>query len=691
MRTHVHVFAPRASRPRRAGDEAPRSLLGPHGSQLVELAENGWPVLPGFVVSADVCAYAARHAGALPPALDDELETAWSGLKRAAPPALACPRAPMLAEVAFDAGAVVRNPTPPVFGIGYSSTAHPASSAPGEDGPGADPAGVIFLDSLGRLLWGPRWAGSAMREGGSPRDRRLRLQEAWTARNGGEPPPEHPLDQLRLILRAAYAAWNTPAAMHRRARAAKSGVLGPAVLVRLWVSGGGRGTGGWGRVSSRNPETGRRGPSGVFYPDVFQRPPDPEPGSGIRIERLSRHANAAWRRIGRDAAAWANRLEHDRKYPQEIEFVASEGHGFIREVSAARPHDGAAVRWACEMTSARGASGRSHSLKRLTPAEALQTLSPLSFAAVFDHAYGSGRPRAAGASAGTAQRARERAMCRKISAWIQAYQPMTILAEAGGPDELRRIRAFGASGFCLPPPSRAPSDPALARARTLTEAEAAARTYARAVAPEWEPWVRAAHTQEIHLTVRSTLSAPAVTALARSLAAALAAGRTHGYEARGRVMIGGFSDWTEFDALAAGVRRTAESAREESGLDLDLQPGALIETPRSALLADRGADSAGILCFHLSALDRALRGGRPAATGFDPEGLGGLLEQSLRAVRRIQHDLPCGACGVPVEDAAALRFLHRLGFVFLCCPTDQIPAARLAAAQAAIARMDSHP
>ena len=59
--TRTHVYFLQTARARRAGQAVPRSLLGAQGSQLLELAEDGWPVLPGFIISADVCAYAARH------------------------------------------------------------------------------------------------------------------------------------------------------------------------------------------------------------------------------------------------------------------------------------------------------------------------------------------------------------------------------------------------------------------------------------------------------------------------------------------------------------------------------------------------------------------------------------------------------------------------------------------------------
>lgn len=682
-RVHVHAFGTGISGSDAAGGAPLRTLWGPRGSRLVRLAQEGWPLLPGFIISTDVCAYAARHEGELPPALGAQLKEAWSHLRL--PGENADHRMPVLADVSCDAGLSPDDLFPTVLGLGYSKARHSriAAHAGGEDR--AYQAGSLLLDTLGGVLWGPRWSGFVARAGTSPRERYLRLEELWTKRQGA-PPPADPLEQLRLILQSVCASWNQSNGNHRKNRGSKTARLGPAVIVQLWLPGTGAPDGGWGRIVSRNPETGQPKPAGIFFPAAFPGLPPATAESALRLDALLRHRHAALRRIGREALGWADRLEREQKYPSEIEFVADGGRCWIRKADAAQAGTAAVLRWVCDMTSDRPAGRRGS--KPLTPPEALPLLSPSVLAAAFMRVYGSGRRGSGAPAKGAPAVARERDMCRKISEWIAPHQRIAVLAAAHGPDEIRFSRMAGASGFCLPPSGQPPEDPALVRSSTIKEAESAIRAYAKTASAEWEPWICAAHVREVRMTMRSSTPAPMAAALVRSLALALVAGRRHGYDVRGRVMMSGFSDWSEFEAPARLVQSVAASVQKETGVQVDLRPGAWIENPRAALLADRGAETAECLTFNLAALDRALRGTRTAAAEFDAEGLGALLEQSLRLIRRVRHDLPCGASGVPWADGSAMRFLQRLGFAYVCCATEDIPAARLAAAQAALFRMD---
>ncbi len=683
-RIHVHAFGPGIPGPGTAGDTPLRTLLGSSGSRLVQLVHDGWPILPGFVISTDVCAYAAHHDGALPPALGAQLREAWNRLRL--PGENADRRMPVLAEVSWDNGVSADETLPTVVGIGYSPALHKRIAAHwgGEDR--AYQVGALGLDSLGGALWGPRWSGAVARTGMPPRERYQRLEALWSQRHG-EPPPADPLDQLRLVLISACASWNHSNGHHRKNRGSKSTRLGPAAIVQLWPPCAGTPDDGWGRIVSRNPETGQPKPAGVFHPAALPGQPGPE--SGLRIDALLRHRRAGLRRVGREALGWADRLEREQKYPSDIEWVAYNGRCWIRRAGAATPGDTAGLRWICDMTSDRERTASRSASNRLSPPESLPLLSPSALAAAFVRVYVSSRRGSAAPARGAPPVARERALCRKISDWITPHQRIAVLAEAHRTEDIRLARMSGATGFCLPPPGKPPSESALLRARTVTEADPAARAYAKTAAADWEPWICAAHVQEIRMMLRASAPAPVVAALVRSLALALVAGRRHGYDVRGRVMLGGFSDWTEFESPAGIVRTIAASVQGESGAPLDLGPGAWIENPRAALLADQGAEAAECISFNLSALERSMRGTRTAAAEFDAEGLGALLEQSLRAIRRVRHDLPCGASGVPWADASAMRFLHRLGFAFVCCPTEDVPAVRLAAAQAAIFRTES--
>jgi len=60
------------------------------------------------------------------------------------------------------------------------------------------------------------------------------------------------------------------------------------------------------------------------------------------------------------------------------------------------------------------------------------------------------------------------------------------------------------------------------------------------------------------------------------------------------------------------------------------------------------------------------------------------MDIAIRKGRAARPDLECGICGEHGGDPESIRICHELGLTYVSCSPFQVPAARLAAAHAAL-------
>jgi pyruvate,orthophosphate dikinase len=161
----------------------------------------------------------------------------------------------------------------------------------------------------------------------------------------------------------------------------------------------------------------------------------------------------------------------------------------------------------------------------------------------------------------------------------------------------------------------------------------------------------------------------------------------------------------ELAVLRELVDRTARDVLRERGRRLAYSVGTMIEVPRAALLADRIAEVADFFSFGTNDLTQtALALSRDDAGKFLPEyvergilpedpfvtldvdGVGQLIETALARGRRTRRGLKVGICGEHGGDPASIRFCERAGLDYVSCSPFRVPIARLAAAQAVLAK-----
>src|SRR5436309_8930381 len=142
---------------------------------------------------------------------------------------------------------------------------------------------------------------------------------------------------------------------------------------------------------------------------------------------------------------------------------------------------------------------------------------------------------------------------------------------------------------------------------------------------------------------------------------------------------------------------------QESGAELPVIVGTMIEIPRAALIADKLAATAEFFSFGTNDLTQMTFGySRDDAGSFLPEyvkkeilerdpfqsldigGVGQLVEMAVQKGRATRRDLKCGICGEHGGDPKSVEFCHQVGLNYVSCSPFRVPIARLAAAHAAI-------
>jgi len=133
--------------------------------------------------------------------------------------------------------------------------------------------------------------------------------------------------------------------------------------------------------------------------------------------------------------------------------------------------------------------------------------------------------------------------------------------------------------------------------------------------------------------------------------------------------------------------------------------GTMIEIPRAALLSNQIAEVAEFFSFGTNDLTQMTFGfsrddigaflpdylGKKILPGdpfqsVDQIGVGELIKISVERGRKTRKTLEVGICGEQGGEPASVAFCHRVGMDYVSCSPFRVPIARLAAAQAAVAK-----
>ena len=159
----------------------------------------------------------------------------------------------------------------------------------------------------------------------------------------------------------------------------------------------------------------------------------------------------------------------------------------------------------------------------------------------------------------------------------------------------------------------------------------------------------------------------------------------------------------ELAICKAVIDAEAVAVADETGTRIDYLVGTMIELPRAAVCAGDLANEAEFFSFGTNDLTQTALGiSRDDAGAFmhaytdaeiypcdpfvsiDRDGVGALVKMGVDGGRAARADLKLGICGEHGGDPASINFFEEVGLDYVSCSPYRVPAARLAAAQAAI-------
>ncbi len=170
------------------------------------------------------------------------------------------------------------------------------------------------------------------------------------------------------------------------------------------------------------------------------------------------------------------------------------------------------------------------------------------------------------------------------------------------------------------------------------------------------------------------------------------------------IMIPLVADVEELIRMREMIEEEVAAAAEESGLELKVPVGTMIELPRAALTAGAIAKAADFFSFGTNDLtqmtyglsrddaeglflrdylERGILASNPFQT-LDRAGVGRLVRVATKEGREANPSLTVGLCGEHGGDPESIAFVHELGLDYVSCSPPRIEGARLAAAQAAL-------
>ncbi|MCH7793246.1 MAG: hypothetical protein IID31_13320 [Planctomycetes bacterium] len=157
--------------------------------------------------------------------------------------------------------------------------------------------------------------------------------------------------------------------------------------------------------------------------------------------------------------------------------------------------------------------------------------------------------------------------------------------------------------------------------------------------------------------------------------------------------------------LAHIICAETERVLQRRELRVPYSVGTMIELPRACVIADRIAEHADFFSFGTNDLTQTTFGlsrddagrflpsyieqgilDRDPFVELDREGVGGLVRLGIERGRSTKPDLKIGICGEHGGNPASIDFCHEVGIDYVSCSPYRVPIARLAAAQAALAR-----
>jgi len=206
--------------------------------------------------------------------------------------------------------------------------------------------------------------------------------------------------------------------------------------------------------------------------------------------------------------------------------------------------------------------------------------------------------------------------------------------------------------------------------------------------------------------VRLSIVMPEIVSMqVRAIFEAAADVKLRGFEPHPEVMIPLTGHINELNVIQPKLEKIAAEVMKEKGVEFVYKFGTMIEIPRAGLTADKIATTTEFFSFGTNDLTQFTFGysrddaernflvkyiedgileKNPFQT-IDRDGVGQLMDITVKKGRSTRPELECGICGEHGGDPSSIEWCYLIGLNYVSCSPFRVPVARLAAAQAALA------
>jgi pyruvate,orthophosphate dikinase len=205
--------------------------------------------------------------------------------------------------------------------------------------------------------------------------------------------------------------------------------------------------------------------------------------------------------------------------------------------------------------------------------------------------------------------------------------------------------------------------------------------------------------------VRLSVMMPEIVSMqVRAIFEAAADVKLRGFEPHPEVMIPLTGHINELHFIQPKLEEIAKQVMDEKGVEFEYKFGTMIEIPRAGLTADEIAETAEFFSFGTNDLTQFTFGysrddaernflvkyvedgilPRNPFQTIDTNGVGQLMDLTVKKGRGTRQDLEVGICGEHGGDPESIEWCYKIGLNYVSCSPFRVPVARLAAAQSAI-------
>ncbi|TET39143.1 MAG: pyruvate, phosphate dikinase [Dehalococcoidia bacterium] len=368
------------------GNAGMTDLLGGKGAHLAEMANVGFPVPPGFVISTEACNEYYAAGEEFPPALWDQVLEALRRMEKETGKRFGDPRNPLLVSARSGGKVSMPGMMETVLNLGLNEEpVRGLGDVTGTERFAYDPY-RRFIGMFGRTVLGidsshfeavleqfKLKAGARLDADLGSEDLKAIVSESkrLVKAETGKEFPDDPLEQLRLSIEAVFESWNGRRAINYRNFHKIPHDLGTAVSIMAMVFGNMGDDSGAGVAFTRDPATGDK----TLYGEYLANAQGEDVVAGIRTPQKVELLQLEMPEVYQELVDISDRLETHYRDVQDIEFTVERGKLYILQTRTAKRTAKAAVKAAVDMVK-EGLITKEEALKRIEPGELLYSLFP---------------------------------------------------------------------------------------------------------------------------------------------------------------------------------------------------------------------------------------------------------------------------------------------------------------------------